>query len=129
MQIFTNMKFKIVKSRRERLKIKIIESLKDKVLKEEIDSVMLAVDMYQQDNLDTINKLKKEKIYETKRISGALKQTINAHGPITMLLIGSATKRIYGSLLNNTVNNLKLKNKLIIFIIGLIIGLFIGIAL
>jgi hypothetical protein len=123
------MKFKIVKSRRERLKIKIIESLKDKVLKEEIDSVMLAVDMYQQDNLDTINKLKKEKIYETKRISGALKQTINAHGPITMLLIGSATKRIYGSLLNNTVNNLKLKNKLIIFIIGLIIGLFIGIAL
>jgi hypothetical protein len=33
-----------------------------------------------------------------KLINGALKQTINAHGPITKERIGSATKRILGAL-------------------------------
>jgi hypothetical protein len=56
---------------------------------------------YEKRNLETIEKLKRKKIYENKRISSALKQTINAHGPITKQLIGSATKRISGSLLYN----------------------------
>lgn len=56
---------------------------------------------YEKRNLETIEKLKRKKIYENKRISGALKQTINAHSVITKKLIGSATKRIYGALLEN----------------------------
>jgi hypothetical protein len=67
----------------------------------ELDFLIAAFDMYQKDNLDTIEKLKKERHFETKRISGALKQTINAHGPITKQFIGSATKRIHGALLSN----------------------------
>lgn len=35
---------------------------------------------------------------QRKLINGALKQTINAHGPITEKRIGSATKRILGAL-------------------------------
>jgi len=35
---------------------------------------------------------------QRKLINGALKQTINAHGPITKKHIGSATKRILGAL-------------------------------
>ena len=74
-----------------------------------------------------IEKLKKEKLYETKRISGALKQTINAHGPITSLLIGSATKRIYGALLSNGTHDIPyvkihkatLTILLMLFILGL----------
>jgi hypothetical protein len=85
----------IFKSRRAKLKAMIGFILEEKKLTQtEIDYLMLAIDDYEKDNLNTIEKLKKEKFYETKRISGALKQTINAHGPITALLIGSATKRI-----------------------------------
>ncbi len=102
MQIFNNMGLNIFKSRRAKLKAMIGFILEEKKLTQtEIDYLMLAIDDYEKDNLNTIEKLKKEKFYETKRISGALKQTINAHGPITALLIGSATKRIYGSLLTN----------------------------
>jgi hypothetical protein len=67
----------------------------------ELDFIILAYENYQKDNLDTIEKLKRERHFETKRISGALKQTINAHGPITSQFIGSATKRIHGSLLSH----------------------------
>ena len=67
----------------------------------ELDFLVLAFDEYQKDNLDSIEKLKRERHFETKRISGALKQTINAHGPITSQFIGSATKRIHGALLSN----------------------------
>lgn len=73
----------------------------DKLDSKDIEDILVVFDIYQRDNLETIDKLKRKKMYEAKRISGALKQTINAHGPITSLLIGSATKRIYGSLLNN----------------------------
>ena len=47
------------------------------------------------------NKLKKDKIITLKRINGSLKSCINAHGPITKQLLGSASKRVYGSLLEN----------------------------
>jgi hypothetical protein len=66
-----------------------------------LEAILKHIDIYEKDNLDTINILKKEKIYVAKRINGALKSTINAHGPITKLLIGSASKRILGSLLSN----------------------------
>lgn len=75
---------------------------------------------YEESNLELIDKLKRSKTVETNKIKGALKQTINAHGPIDKRLIGSATKRIYGSLLTN--EEPKLKFSWPNFIWGLIIG-------
>lgn len=90
------------KSREERLKNKLSGLFLNKTITpDKLDSMITAVNEYEKANLDTINKLKKDKQYETKRISGALRQTINAHGPITLNYIGSATKRIYGVLLDN----------------------------
>jgi hypothetical protein len=66
-----------------------------------IEEVLKLVNEYEKNNLDTIEKLKRSKTVEMNKINGALKQTIHAHGPITMVLIGSAGKRIYGSLLDN----------------------------
>lgn len=94
------MKFNILKTRHGKLKDKIQHELQKK--EPNIDIILNHINQYEKENLDTIDKLKKEKVLDTKRISGALKQTINAHGPITKLLIGSATKRIYGALLTNT---------------------------
>jgi len=89
------------KSRKDKLKSVLEYKFNGKLTDNDINDILIVFDTYQKDNLDTIEKLKREKIYETKRISGALKQTINAHGPITKQFIGSATKRVYGSLLNN----------------------------
>lgn len=68
---------------------------------ETLPLVLNAFSKYEKDNLELITKLKRSKTVETNKIKGALKQTINAHGPINARLIGSATKRIYGSLLTN----------------------------
>ena len=89
------------KSRKGKLKSVLERKFGDKLDDNDINDILAVFDMYQKDNLDSIDKLKRDKVYETKRISGALKQTINAHGPITKQFIGSATKRVYGSLLNN----------------------------
>jgi hypothetical protein len=89
MKIFTDRKTKLRKK---------IESC---LTASDIDGILKAVDEYEKDNLSTIEKLKRNKQIELNRINGALKQTINAHGPITKVLIGSATKRIYGSLLGD----------------------------
>ena len=91
------MKFNVLKTRRGKLKAKIEEYLKRK----DIEGILEAVDTYEKDNLETIEKLKRKRHVEMNRINGALKQSINAHGPITKILIGSATKRVYGALLNN----------------------------
>lgn len=91
------MKFNILKTRLGKLTDKIQNELNNE--KPNIENILKHIDDYEKANLETIEKLKKEKLIDTKRINGALKQTINAHGPITKILIGSATKRIYGSLL------------------------------
>ena len=96
------MKFNILKTRNGRLRQKLVNQLLNKkITDKDIDFILDAVSDYEQNNLYAIEKLKKEKIIETKRISGALKQTIHAHGSITSAFIGSATKRIYGALLSN----------------------------
>lgn len=69
--------------------------------KPDVGKLLDAIDEFEKDNIATIEKLKKKKQIDTKRINGALKQTIQAHGDITKVLIGSATKRIYGALLTN----------------------------
>jgi hypothetical protein len=78
------------------------------------DKILAHIKQYEKKNLETIEKLRREKKIETNKIKGALKSTIYAHGAITMVLIGSATKRIYGSLLadsntkkENFINTLK----------------------
>jgi len=94
--------FNILKTRNGKLKNKLIAGfLNKKITENDIESIINIVEEYEKANLSTIEKLKKDKSLESKRISGALKQTINAHGPITKNLIGSATKRVYGSLLTD----------------------------
>jgi hypothetical protein len=96
------MKFNILKTRNGKLRNKLANNFpKNKLTENDIDLLMNMVEDYEKVNLLAIEKLKKDKLLESKRISGALKQTINAHGPITKELIGSATKRVYGTLLKD----------------------------
>ncbi len=89
-----------------------------------LKNIILAVDAYQKDSEDTIEKLKKAKKVDMAKINGALKQTIHAHGPITKELIGSASKRIYGSLMVNPNQEAKGPTKVSLkdILIGIIIG-------
>jgi hypothetical protein len=95
----------------------------------EVGRLLDAIDEFEADNIATIEKLKKKKQIDTKRINGALRQTIHAHGDITKLLIGSATKRIYGSLLSdqsedeNDNNKWSFKSLSLGFSIGVVISL------
>lgn len=91
------MKFDILRTRKGKLREKISLELLNP--SPDVNSILEFVDEYEKSNLDTIKKLKRNKTAETNKINGALKQTINAHGPITKELIGSATKRVYGALL------------------------------
>jgi len=114
--------FKSLKTRKERLRHKILEEL----LKDNpnVDKIIYIIEEYESDNINTIEKLKRDKRIELNRINGALKQTINAHGAITKELIGSAAKRIYGSLLDysNCVKfrTISIRDILIGFVIGVI---------
>jgi hypothetical protein len=89
----------MIKTRHGKMSEKIKKELSNS--EPRLDEILKIVDDYEKDNLDTISKFKRERVIESRRISGALKTAINAHGPITMVLIGSATKRIIGSLLTN----------------------------
>ena len=120
------------KTRKDKIKEFLQFKLNGKLNSDDINNVIKAFETYQKDNLDTITKLKRIKSYESKRISGALKQTINAHGPITKEFIGSATKRVYGSLLDYRNNNVKMIIKYILigfwlsslmFLVGLFVYL------
>ena len=94
------MSFNKLKTRKGRLKDKITYELKQE--NHNIDIILQHIEQYEKDNLETIDKLKRKRVLDTKRINGGLRQTINVHGPITKVLIGSATKRIIGALLDNT---------------------------
>lgn len=91
-----------------------------------VGNVLDAVDDFEKDNIATIDKLKKKKQIDTKRITGALRQTINAHGPITKLLIGSCTKRVYGALLTNENEKVESRYSIKSIIIGVLIGLIVS---
>ena len=120
------MSFNIIKTRRGNLISKLSAELNKKTIRQE--SILSIIDEYEKNNLETINKLKKERLNETKRISGALKQTINAHGNITPKLIGSATKRIYGALLKDENNNFKpFTFKIILFSVIGVVMFFLGV--
>jgi hypothetical protein len=88
-----------MRNKYDKLETEIQELCKNKILTS--DEIVNLFSKYEQSNLELINKLKRSKTIETNKIKGALKQTINAHGAIDKKLIGSATKRILGSLLSN----------------------------
>ena len=67
----------------------------------EINFIMQSIDEYEENNLDTIKRLKKEKKVTTNKIKGAIKQFLNVHPVLTKELIGSLTKRIIGAVLIN----------------------------
>jgi len=93
---------KFLRTRRGKLKDRLKNRLLNKVTTEkDIDDILTIVDEYEKANLATIQNLNREKLIHTRKIKGALKSTIDAHGPITKELIGSATKRIHGALLTN----------------------------
>lgn len=118
--------FNALKTRNGKLRNKLSNNfLNKKLTDKDIDDLMSVIENYEKVNLSAIDKLKKDKAIESKRISGALKQTINAHGVITKELIGSATKRIMGALLadNNDKNFIKLHrgNALLILILTIVL--------
>jgi hypothetical protein len=122
--------FNALKTRSGKLKNKLSNNfLNKKLTDKDIDDLISVIENYEKVNLSSIDKLKKDKAIESKRISGALKQTINAHGVITKELIGSATKRIMGALLadNNDKKFIKLHigNALLILILTIIFISFI----
>jgi len=74
--------------------------------KPSVDTFIISVNEFEEANLATIEKLMKGKKVDMKRIQGALKQTIQTHGNITIDLLSSASKRVYGAMLEgNDVNN------------------------
>jgi transcriptional regulator NrdR family protein len=93
-----------MKTRKTRLREKITFELNKP--EPNIEYILSCVDEYEKFNLLTIKKLKRKKEVDTRKINGAIKQTINAHGPITKDLISSATKRIYGALLTDEKENI-----------------------
>ena len=122
--------FNTLKTRSGKLRNKLSNNfLNKKLTDKDIDDLISVIENYEKVNLSSIDKLKKDKAIESKRISGALKQTINAHGVITKELIGSATKRIMGALLadDNNKNFIKLHkgNALLILILTIIFISFI----
>jgi hypothetical protein len=102
---------------------RLVKKIKNEMSKEypKVDRIIDIVEEFEKKNLKTIDKLKKEKTISLNRISGGLKQTINAHGYINRNLIGSASKRIYGALLELEKEN-KLKKNVKSFTLGFILG-------
>ena len=65
------MKFNKLKTRRGKLEEKIKYELSS--VKPDLDAILIHIDEYEEANLATIDKLKKQKLVDTKKINGALK--------------------------------------------------------
>lgn len=109
-------------TRRGRLEYKISLELKKPI--PNINTILDSVDEYEKANLATIFKLKKDKIYDLRRINGAIKQFLHSHPKLTKELINSLGKRIYGALLSNrpkepTISARKISN-IILKVLGVI---------
>tara|TARA_Y100000389_G_scaffold42931_1_gene37564 strand:- start:4171 stop:4542 length:372 start_codon:yes stop_codon:yes gene_type:complete len=113
------------RTRRSRLKHRIMGELSR--TNPNIDTVIDIFEEFESDNINSINKLKRKKKVTLKKISGALKQSISAHGPITKELIGSASKRIYGNILDSENNIDKINIRDIIFGFVLCVILFLAV--
>jgi hypothetical protein len=113
------------RTRRSRLKHRIMGELSK--TNPNIDTVIDIFEEFESDNINSINKLKRKKKVTLRKISGALKQSISAHGPITKELIGSASKRIYGNILDSENNIDKINIRDIIFGFVLCVILFLAV--
>jgi transcriptional regulator NrdR family protein len=107
-----------MRNKYDKLETEIQELCKNKILTS--DEIVNLFKKYEESNLNKIKKLNKRRSFEHNRIRGGLKQTINAHGPIDMNLIGSATKRISGLLITdeNVIPRIAFNS----FVWGVIIG-------
>ena len=85
------------RSRTDRLRDDISDELKQD--KPSLNNIIKSVNEFEDDNINTINKLMRKKKATMNKINGALRQSIDAHPIITKELVGSVGKRIYGSLL------------------------------
>lgn len=120
--------FNLLKTRRGRLYAKLVTKFNPSP--EALAMLMKIFDEYEKDNLDTIEKLKRERKTELNKINGALRQALNAHPVITKELIGSISKRIYGAMLNNAKTpTSNISKKQIIITIILILSYLIGIGI
>lgn len=95
---------KFFRTRKSKLKDQLTQELARPI--PNLNKILDCIDEYEKNNLETIKKLKRKKVVYLRKIHGALKQTIDAHGPITINFIGSAGKRIYGNLLMEKKPNL-----------------------
>lgn len=121
------MKFDILKTRHGKLADKIKKELAKPT--PSLDQILEIVHDYENNNLNTIEKLKKEKLIEGRQISGAIKQFLHAHPVLTKELIGSLTKRIQGAILSNqNINDsyIKIRKNRFNFIVVIIILIIIG---
>ena len=103
------MKFNILKTRKGKLEQKIKVELEKQ--KPNLVSILESVEIYEKDNLETINKLKRVKKTDLKKINGAIKQFLNAHPILTKELTGSLSKRIYGALLGISTKPVEMNNR------------------
>ena len=89
-------------ARDKKLRYKLETYILNKTVSEnEINIIIGLVRDYEADNINTIEHLMRERVIESNRIKGAIKQFLNNHPVLTRELIGSLTKRIMGSLLSN----------------------------
>jgi len=88
----------MIKNRPTKLALRITEELNKTT--PNVDNIIEFFKSFEDIDKKTFEKLKRSKKIEMDKINGALRQCINAHGPITKELIGSASKRIWGSMLD-----------------------------
>ncbi len=79
------------KPKRNKLASRLTEELKKD--KPTIENLLKIFDSFENNDTILVDKLKREKKIEMGRIHGALRQTINAHGPITKQFLSSASKK------------------------------------
>ena len=113
------------KTRKGKLEYRIKEELNKQ--QPNLNRIIEIIEEFEIDNIKTIDKLKKRKNATLRKVNGALKQSINAHGPITKDFLGSASKRIYGAILEVDEENEKECSK--VSMRDIIIGFFCGIIL
>lgn len=88
--------------REKKLRYHLETALLNKTVSEkEIEMIIGFVRYYEADNINMIENLMRERVIESNRIKGAIKQFLNNHPVLTKELIGSLTKRILGAQLSN----------------------------
>jgi hypothetical protein len=91
-------------TRKDKLRYKIEQELMQPI--PNIDKILFHFYNFEKNNIDTIEKLKRDRKVDIRKINGAIKQTLNDHPNFNKNLIGSMGKRIYGSMLQQKKENI-----------------------